>query len=935
MFHILERDGDLVWYDQNASETNDISEDSLEHKGVKYRSGRYPYGSGENPYQHDDTWLGRYRHSKYVEGKSDKEIALEQGISQAKLRKIRSNEEYAEREWLRTACISYKEKGYSNKAIAEKLSLAGESTVRSLLDDSIADKQKIQNATVNAIRDKVDHSKYVDVGSGTEAILGISNTKLQNALEQLQREGYQLKTIKVDQMGTGYKTPMQILIAPDISIKEVYENIDKIDIMGGVKSYDGGRTFVGIEPPTSVNSSRVYVRYSEDGGTDRDGTIELRRGVSDLSLGDSSYAQVRIMVDDSHYMKGMAFYSNDIPAGYDIVYNTNKKKGTPLMNDDPMGKSVLKPKKSDPDNPFGASIKAEDGVIVGQKHYISEDGTEKLSPINIIREEGDWDTWSKSLASQMLSKQPTETASRQLNLAAEYKRQEFDQIMSLEQPEIRYSMLMDFAEGCDVDAVELKGAALPRQSTKVLLPVPTLKDNEIYAPSYRNGEEVILIRYPHGGIFEIPRLRVNNKSKDGRDIVGPGASDAIGINPNVAAHLSGADFDGDTVLVIPTKNQKLESKDYLADLVGFDNKASYPYYEGMHVMTKREHGIEMGKITNLINDMTMMGATDEEIARAVRHSMVIVDAEKHKLNYKKSYEDNKINELYIKFRGGVNKGAATVVSQASAELHVPQRKQINPDPETGEKRYVETHDNYIFRETRADGTSTIVEKPKMTETTKMAEVKDAYKLAFGGSKETALDKEIPFAEYANTMKAMANSARKEALAIKKTSYDPEAYSKYKEEVSSLKAKYNDALKNSPYERKAQALANKWFQEKKRANPELNDKENADKRKKLKGQLLNEARNRVGAKRVPIDISDREWEAIMSGACSSSFLRDMFKYMDGEELRKRAMPKEAKNDISDSAKARIKSLRNAGYTLSEIADSLGISESTVSKYSKGG
>ena len=35
--------------------------------------------------------------------------------------------------------------------------------------------------------------------------------------------------------------------------------------------------------------------------------------------------------------------------------------------------------------------------------------------------------------------------------------------------------------------------------------------NEIYAPNYRDGENVVLIRYPHGGIFEIPELIVNNK----------------------------------------------------------------------------------------------------------------------------------------------------------------------------------------------------------------------------------------------------------------------------------------------------------------------------------------------------------------------------------------------------------------------------------------
>lgn len=70
----------------------------------------------------------------------------------------------------------------------------------------------------------------------------------------------------------------------------------------------------------------------------------------------------------------MAVYSDDIPEGYDVVFNTNKKSGTPKMK-------VLKPIKDDPDNPFGASIKAN-----GQSTYIGEDGKEHLSPINKLKE---------------------------------------------------------------------------------------------------------------------------------------------------------------------------------------------------------------------------------------------------------------------------------------------------------------------------------------------------------------------------------------------------------------------------------------------------------------------------------------------------------------------------------------------------------------------
>lgn len=157
------------------------------------------------------------------------------------------------------------------------------------------------------------------------------------------------------------------------------------------------------------------IRYAEDGGIERDGTIELRRGKDDISLGKSDYAQIRMMVDGTHYLKGMAVYASEkMPAGVDVIFNTNKKKGTPP-------EEVFKKIKDDPDNPFGASLKAS-----GQRYYADEKGkyvkvgesfieaTSKtgkneprysLSPVNKLREEGDWSEYQKSLSSQFLSKQ--------------------------------------------------------------------------------------------------------------------------------------------------------------------------------------------------------------------------------------------------------------------------------------------------------------------------------------------------------------------------------------------------------------------------------------------------------------------------------------------------------------------------------------------------
>ena len=134
-------------------------------------------------------------------------------------------------------------------------------------------------------------------------------------------------------------------------------------------------------------------------------------------------------------------------------------------------------------------------------------------------------------------------------------------------------------------------------------------------------------------------------------MLGKNPKDAVCINSKVAERLSGADFDGDTVLSIPTGGKtKILSSPELSGLKGFDNKHEYPAREGMKVMPKTSIGREMGMISNLITDMTLRGATNEELTRAVKHSMVVIDAYKHKLDYKKSEADNGIAALQKKYQ---------------------------------------------------------------------------------------------------------------------------------------------------------------------------------------------------------------------------------------------------------------------------------------------
>lgn len=873
--------------------------DELYHYGIKRRSGRYPWGSGTKKSRNASDFLSTVDVLE-KDGFNEKQIAEYFGLQTKQLRAYKSNAHNEVRAAKAAMALRLKDKGYSNSEIGRRMGI-NESSVRSLLDPAISMRKNASTNTAEMLEKEIASKKYIDVGGGVENQIGVSRNTLDNAVEQLRAKGYTYHYLKVEQLGTGKFTSIKVLAAPDVTYKEVKDNQSKVT-SPGFYSEDLGQTVVGIKPPSSISSKRILVNYGDQGGSDKDGVIELRRGVKDLDLGAARYAQVRVAVDGTHYLKGMAMYSDDIPKGYDVIFNTNKNSSTPKMD-------VFKKMKDDPENPFGATIR--------QKTYIGKDGKEHLSALNIVNEEGDWNTWKKTLSSQMLSKQSTALAKKQLKLAYDIKKEEFDEICSLKNPVIKKCLLDKFADNCDSSAVHLKAAGLPRQASKVILPFPEMKDSEIYAPSYRNGEKVVLIRYPHGGTFEIPELVVNNKSnKKAKGLIG-NAQDAVGINPRVAERLSGADFDGDTVLVIPVSKVKIKTSAPLKGLKNFDPKVAYPGYPGMPKPGEKGSGFDkqgkMGDISNLITDMTIKGAPADDIAAAVRHSMVVIDAEKHNLNWRQSYLDNGIANLKAKYQGASNAGASTLISRAKGDKRVPKRKDgYKVDPETGRKIFTETGETY-----EKNGKQVV----RLQKSSKMYETEDAYSLSSGTAMENT------YADHANKLKALANSARKTSLTTKPIPYSPEAKAKYRQEVDSLNAKLNIALKNRPLERKAQLLANERVKLVRQNNPDM-DKDDI---KKLKNQALTQARLQTGASKKArlVDITDREWEAIQSGAISTNKLSQIIQNSDLDILKQRSMPRESRG-ISDAKRARAKMLESNGYTLAEIADSLGVSTSTISK-----
>ena len=615
---------------------NQIANDILMHYGVKRRSGRYPWGSGENPYQHSGDFLSRVEELE-KQGLSQKEIAEAVGLdSTTELRTFRRVAAHERRELERARALALKEEGKNNSEIARIMGYKSESSIRSLLDENTAANKNAARVTADILKAECDAKGMVDIGKGVERELGITPTKMQEARFLLEAEGYHVYGVPVPQVtNPGKRTTVTVLAKPDITYGYAMQNKGEIQSVMDYYSRDGGQTYQKLQYPASIDSKRVQIRYGDEGGLAKDGVIEIRRGVKDLDLGNSHYAQVRILVDGTHYLKGMAMYSDDLPDGVDIMFNTNKQSGTPKTD-------VMKGiKHDDPNNPFGAMIKAK-----GQSTYIDIDGKEKLSAINKIKEEGDWNGMDNNLSSQFLSKQPYKLISQQLDLTYEQRQSQFNEIMSLTNPTVRQKLLQDFADDCDGATVHLKAAALPRQRTQVILPLEKMHESEIYAPNWNDGEQVALIRYPHAGTFEIPILTVNNRNPSGKKILGPDIQDAVGINPKVAERLSGADFDGDTVVVIPLSNGvHVKSTPRLDGLKDFEPKTEYAYREGMRVMKKSEVQKEMGMISNLITDMTLRGAPESDIVKAVKHSMVVIDAEKHKLDYKRSEVENDIATL--------------------------------------------------------------------------------------------------------------------------------------------------------------------------------------------------------------------------------------------------------------------------------------------------
>lgn len=962
---------DLLQAEEEVLRQHGISEEGINtllHVGVKYRSGRYKYGSGDNPYQHDNRTFMSARREMQQAGMTEVEIAKAFGVSTGQLRARVNVAHEEEVRNLRATAKSMAKKGYNPQQIADKIGKSRSWVDKELKRDESKENLKRQTDDVaNLIASRVGKGRYLDVSRGIEQQIGVTKNKLDNAVKSLVESGeYEVIKYRVRQVTNpdGNSTPMDVLVPKGTTYTDVSHHTERVKTMDMKLSEGTTSKIQAINTPRSLDWDRVKIRYAipegekghgipDKDGALMDGTMLIRPGTRDLDMGNNHYAQVRIAVGGTHYLKGMAIYGEpkDFPDGVDIIFNTNKTKSKSK-------EEVLKPLKGalTDDNPFSATIKAQNVLLDSKgKPIVDKERTAeaekalgrklatpiyKTGSINIVNQEGDWNDWSKVLASQFLSKQPEPVVRERLKATLKQVDQTYEEIKKVDNPVIRAKLLESYSSDLESKQVHLKAAAPSGFRPQVILPVSKINENEIYAPNFKNGDRVVLIRYPHAGTFELAELTVNNNSTHGKRVVGNKAQDAVGIHPKVAAKLSGADFDGDTVYVLPNNAGKFKTRKSLKQLEGFDPNQYEDEPGTFQPLTK---GIstnrQMGMISNLITDMTLKGASDEELARAVKHSMVVIDSAKHNLNYKRSAQENRISELKKRYMEHVDTMDYSQYSRWDERTRRTQTVQDKGRYKRVESGRTTESGSTIVSRSKNDKVQVagyeveVIDKktgkPKTVirgkkEVPLITMVKDARDFLTPTSGKVEKD----YADYVNELKKRKIAVDEERKTIKNNKKDPKAAMIYADEVASLEEKLSKSLANAPRERQAQMLAKRKVDKviKDRGEDDPLDKGEL---KKLRQQAITTARQEVGAERNPVKITPDEWDAIQANAISPTMLAKLVRNMNDDELKQLATPR-SQTKLSGVRATRAHQLYNNGYTYAQIAEFLGVSVSTVQR-----
>lgn len=214
-------------------------EEYLAHYGMPRRSGRYPWGSGQDPYQSSRDFLGRVEQMRksgftYTDenGKKwtgDNAIAKSLGYNSTDFRTVYAIAKDERRsDMVATAKRLRDKEGMNNSEIGRKMGI-NESSVRSLLDPNSESRMKQARETAKFLKDQVDKKGMVDVGAGVNNDLKITKEKLDQALFILQAEGnYEVYGGRFSQVtNKGQMTTQRVLCTPGTPHSAIYD-YDKV-----------------------------------------------------------------------------------------------------------------------------------------------------------------------------------------------------------------------------------------------------------------------------------------------------------------------------------------------------------------------------------------------------------------------------------------------------------------------------------------------------------------------------------------------------------------------------------------------------------------------------------------------------------------------------------------------------------------------------------
>ena len=262
-----------------------MNDSYLMHYGTPRHSGRYPWGSGEHPYQGENFYTATKKLKD--SGLSEVEIAKLYGMSTTEYRKRRSLAKTEHKEKLRALNAQLEQEGLNRSERARKLGV-NESTVRSWENENSIKREQIVSSTKEVLERNIAEKKYIDVGDGVASGMGITKNRLDTAVQAMVDDGYELHNIKVEQVNNpGKFTTVAVLCEPGTTKKQLYEHSHEIGLVNEKFDNSHGLTSLGMKPPKSISGKKVQVVTLQEGGADKDGLIEIRRGAKGLDMGNA------------------------------------------------------------------------------------------------------------------------------------------------------------------------------------------------------------------------------------------------------------------------------------------------------------------------------------------------------------------------------------------------------------------------------------------------------------------------------------------------------------------------------------------------------------------------------------------------------------------------------------------------------------------------